>query len=265
MELLSERSREALVEGLDVALAKMPPDEMVGFLADLLLAAGADRDHLKQRLATLLAMQFGRRSEQSTTEQLDMFAEALRTAAERTSASTDSATETNPGDGPAETATEIIERTNADVAALAAEQRAQRNAERKARREAAKLALKQGEVEGSVPWPTHLPIREETASVPEADLCCADCGVDRRIIRHETSWRLEYTTTTEVVVTRLPVLACANHHGGPVTVPVPPKPVDKGQMGFSLAAYVLWLRITHNLPVRRIAEMMRAQGVPVSE
>jgi transposase len=85
------------------------------------------------------------------------------------------------------------------------------------------------------------------------------------VIRYETSWRLEYKTTAEVVVTRRPVVGCQSHHGGPVTAPVPPKPVDNGQLGFSLAARLLWLRCTHNLPVRRLAEMMQAEGVPVSE
>jgi transposase len=36
-------------------------------------------------------------------------------------------------------------------------------------------------------------------------------------------------------------------------------------MGFTLAARLLWLRLTHNLPVRRLAEMMQAEGIPVSE
>ena len=149
------------------------------------------------------------------------------------------------------------------MAALAAEQRERRKAELEARRAAQQLERSQGGA--PVPWPTHLPVREVTLELPEDQRFCDDCGKERPIIRYEISWRIEHTTTTEVVVTYLPVAACASRHGGPVTVPAPPKPVDKGKMGFSLAARLLWLRITHNLPVRRIAEMMKAESVPVSE
>ena len=63
IQLIKERSRDALVEGLDTALTDMEHDEAVSFLADLLLAMGADRDHLKARLVALLAARFGRSSE----------------------------------------------------------------------------------------------------------------------------------------------------------------------------------------------------------
>lgn len=72
-------------------------------------------------------------------------------------------------------------------------------------------------------------------------------------------------TTTEVVVTKTPILACSSHHGGPVCEPVEPKPVDGGRMGFSLAAQILYWRFTHNLPVGRIVEMLQVEGAPVSE
>jgi len=266
IQLIKERSRDALVEGLDTTLTGMKHDEAVAFLADLILAMGADRDHLKARLASLLATKFGRSSEKSSTDQLDLFAEALRIVEGDTPSDEPSDEGTDePEPDPTVAAAQLIEQTNAEVSALVAQQRQQRKAEREARRAARELARAQGE--GDATWPTHLPIRQVYLELPEAQRICGDtdCELERKILRHETSWRLEYTTTTEVVVTYLPVAACPSHHGGPVTVPVPPKPVDKGRIGFSLAAQLLWLRITHNLPVRRIAEMMQAEGVPVTE
>jgi hypothetical protein len=61
------------------------------------------------------------------------------------------------------------------------------------------------------------------------------------------------------------VRACPHHHGGPVIAPVPPKPVDKGHLGFGLAAQAIYLRYSHNLPIRRIADMLADDLVPVSE
>jgi len=267
IQLIKERSRDALVEGLDTALTDMGHDEAVLFLADLLLAMGADRDHLKARLAGLLAARFGRSSEKSSAEQLDLFAEALRVVEGDTSSSSDSDSPTDePAPDPAAVAAELIEQTNAEVTALVAEQRAQRKAAREAQRAARQL--EQDDKAGKpVTWPTNLPVREETLELPEDQRVCPDreCELLLEIIRYETSWRLEHTTKTEVVVTRIPVAACPSHHGGPVTLPVPPKPVDGGRLGFSLAARLLWLRTTHNLPVRRIAEMLGADNVPVSE
>lgn len=266
--LLQERSRDALIEGLNSVLTDMGQsplqEEAVAFLADLLLAAGADRDHLKQRLVALLSGQFGSRSEKSSSEQLELFAQALRIATGKDPTSTDEADETASAPTSPKTAAEIIEQTNTEIAAETEAQRQARKASRQARREAARLdaAANGGTV---VPWPTHLPNHEETLDVPAEHRYCDDCGVERQVIGHETSWRLEYTTTVEVAITHTPVVACGSHHGGPLAAPVPPKPVDKGQLGFSLAAHILWLRITHNLPVRRISEMMQAEGAPVSE
>lgn len=263
IELLSQRSREALVEQLNTAFSTMAPDELVAFLADLLLTAGADRDHLKARLASLLSTQFGRRSEKSSADQMDLFAVALRVAAQAAVPTVSAPSVETPTETPTQAAARLIERTNAEIEVLVETERAQRKAAQEAKKAAQQLETTQNPDE--VPWPGHLPVREETLPVPPAHQVCDDCQQERQVIRHETSWRIEYKTTAEVVVTRLPVVACKSHHGGPLATPVPPKPVDKGQMGFSLAARLLWLRTTHNLPVHRLAEMMQSEGLPVSE
>ena len=266
IQLIKERSRDTLVEGLGTALTDLDHDEAVSFLADLILAMGADRDYLKARLVALLATKFGRRSEKSSAEQLNLFAEALRIVEGDASSSSDSTDESagEPTPDPAAVAAELIEQTKTEMTALAAERRAQRKAAREAQRAARQLE-KDDKTGKPVPWPTHLPIQENTLELPEDKRICDDCGKERNIIGYETSWRLEHTTKTEVVVIHIPVAACPSHHGGPVTLPVPPKPVDGGRLGFSLAARLLWLRTTHSLPVRRITEMLGADKVPVSE
>lgn len=262
LELLQERSREALIDRLGLTLDGLEPHDLHAFIADLLLTAGADRDRLKSQLAQLLASRFGQRSEKSSKDQLDLFAEILRVFSETKSGEA-SSDEPGADKAPSAAAAALIAQTDADVEREAAEARALRKAEREVRHAAAKL--ERANNDDAPRWPEHLPVRHETIDPSEPLQRCDDCGEPRKVLRHEVSWRMEYRTTAEVVVTHLPVLACPSHHGGPVQEPVPPKPVDKGQLGFSLAARIIWYRTTHNLPVRRIAEMLHAQRVPVSE
>ena len=183
IELLKERSREALIERFEASLTEMDTDHAATFFADLFLTLGADRDHLKERLASLLATQFGRRSEKSAPDQLDLFAEILRIQAAAAVAAT-AADPTDEEAEPAAAAAAIIERTDAEIAALTAEKRANRAKERAARRAA--LALEGAKDKDSVPWPTHLPMREETLPVAAEHVHCADseCALERQIIRY---------------------------------------------------------------------------------
>ena len=263
LDLLQERSRDALIDSLGATLSGLEQEDVAAFIADLLLTVGADRDQLKARLSKLLGSRYGRISEKSSKDQLDLFAEMLRVVREHTTGVEAASNDAGHDDDPAAVAAALIDQTNAEVEQEAAEARARHNAEREARREAAKLERASNPDAGR--WPEHLPVRHVTVEPSESLQSCDDCGGARKVLRHETSWRLEYRTLAEVVVTHLPVLACPSHHGGPVQEPVPPKPVDKGQLGFSLAARIIWLRTTHNLPVRRIAEMLQAEGMPVSE
>lgn len=260
VELLQERSRDALIERLDAAVEGLEHDELLDFVADLLLTLGADRDQLKDRVVQLLTSRYGRSSEKSSEEQLQLFSKILRVVQEPATdeGGESSSPEEEPGPTPAETAASLIEQTNADIAAEKAEQRRRKDEEREARRQAMELERSDGSE--STPWPDHLPVEHVYLDVPE-DLA----SEEHEVIRHETSWRLERETQVKVVVTHSPVLARRDHVGGPISLPVPPKPVDKGRLGFSLAAYILWLRTVHNLPVRRIVEMLVAEGAPVSE
>lgn len=265
IDLLKERSRDALVERLGALMQQMSPEESVAFLADLLLTMGADRDYLKQRLIDLTASRFGRSSEQSSADQLLLFKAALRNALGPPSTEpeiqAESASEAKP---VTPSAAELIAQTDQEIEAEKAVQKAKAAQARIARREAMRLdAEKNGGAQAS--WPTHLPREEITHPVPPEHCTCPDCGQARDIIGYDSSWRLEYRTQGVVVVDKLPVVACRRHHGAPQSAPVAPKPVDKGHLGFSAASWLLFLRLTHNLPVARIAEMMQAEGVPVSE
>lgn len=261
--LLGARSRDAIRARLLEATSTLGDDAFIELIVELLLQSGLDRDRLKQRVADLISARFGRSSEKSSDVQLALFARLIESmdgeaiAAEPDSDADSDASVAKP-DLPA-----LMAQTEADIDALVEQQRQAKREERERRREAKKEARAKGE---QVPtWPSHLPMREVVREVPDTAKRCDDCQEPRQIIDYSISWRLEYTTEAEVVVTKTPIVACGRHHGGPVTEPVEPKPVDGGRMGFTLAARVLYLRYSQNLPVCRVVEMLSAEGVPVSE
>jgi len=228
-------------------------------MVNLLLRSNLDRKGLKQRVADLLAARFSKSSEKVSDEQLALFAQLIQSIdGEKRDAATDTNERVDKPSVP-----DVMAQTEAEILALVAQQRQAKKEEQERRRQAKMAARANGEQPES--WPLHLPMREVVREVPEYAKVCDTCDVERQIIAYETSWRLEYTTTTEVVVTKTPVLACGSHHGGPVTEPVESKPVDGGRMGFTLAGRILYLRYTQNLPVCRVVEMLQADGVPVSE
>ena len=263
VELLQERSRDALIQRLAAAVDGLEHDELLSFVADLILTLGADRDQLKERLIRLVTSRYGHSSEKSSAEQLQLFDRILRAVqgsedTENAEGDESSSPDEESGPSPSEAAAAVIAQTNADIEAAKAERRQRQKEEREARRRARELERSDGSE--SVPWPEHLPVEHVYVDVPEGL-----ASGEHEVIRHETSWRLEYETKIKVVVTHIPVLARRDHVGAAISLPVPPKPVDKGRLGFSLAARILWLRTVHNLPVRRIEEMLNAEGAPVSE
>ena len=254
--VLAERSRDALLERLTAASASLELPELLAFLADVLAASGADRDHLKAKLADMLAARFGQSSERSSSDQLALFAEAVVRM---------QGADAPAQDVPAVSVPEILSTTQSDIDELVRARRLKHRADQE-RRRAERAAAKAAEgVDTQVPWPSHLPIREETIDVSDDALACPDCRKERAVLRKETSWHIERKVSTEVVLTHRIVRACASHHGGPVIAPVPPKPVDKGHLGFDLAAWAIYLRFSHNLPIRRIAEIFAAERLPISE
>jgi len=258
--ILGEHSREALRARLFEFTSSLDGDAFLDLVVDLLLQSNLDRDRLKQRVAALIASRFGKSSEKASDAQLALFAKLIESIAGEDLASSVG----GPKEAVAEpNLSELMAQTEAEIQALVQQQREAKNEEQQRRRQARKEAQANGEASES--WPSNLPVREEIRDVPDDAQLCDDCGEARQIIGYSTSWRLEYTTNTEVVVTKTPVVACGSHHGGPVTEPVEPKPVDGGRMGFTLAARILYLRYTQNLPVCRIVEMMNAEGVPLSE
>lgn len=257
--LLGEHSRDAIRARLLDVTTSLGSDAFLELMVDLLLQSNLDRDRLKQRVANLIASRFGKSSEKASDKQLALFARLIE-AIDGKDIDTDSA-----GDESADepNLSDLMAQTEAEINALVDQQRQAKKEERERRRQAKQEAHAKGEQPEN--WPGNLPVREEIRDVPEHSRDCDDCGEERQVIRYETSWRIEYETSAEVVVTKTPVLACRSHHGGPITEPVEPKPVDGGQMGFTLAARILYLRYSQNLPVRRVVEMLQTDGVPVSE
>lgn len=258
--ILAEHSRDAIRARLLDVTASLGNDAFLELMVDLLLQSNLDRDRLKHRVAALVASRFGKSSEKATGAQLALFAKLMEAidGEDATSANDSSDEPVAEPDLPA-----LMAQTETEIDALVKQQRQAKKEERQRRRQAQQEARANGGRSQS--WPTHLPKREVVREVPEHAEVCESCEEPRQVIGYETSWRLEYTTQTEVVVTKTPVLACKSHHGGPVAETVEPKPVDGGRMGFTLAARVLYLRYSQNLPVCRVVEMLSADGVPVSE
>lgn len=257
--ILGEQSRDAIRTRLLDVTTSLGSDAFLELMVDLLLQSNLDRDRLKQRVADLIASRFGKRSEKASDEQLALFAQLIQSIEGKDGdADTDSKEAVAEPDLP-----ELMAQTETEIEALVEQQRQAKKEERERRRQAKQEARAKGEQPQS--WPPHLPMREVFRDVPDYARLCDDCGEPRQIIGYKTSWRLEYKTQVEVVVTKTPIVACGSHHGGPLTEPVEPKPVDGGRMGFTLAARCLYLRYSQNLPVCRVVEMLNTDGVPVSE
>jgi transposase len=273
--LLTERDRSVMLARLTSAAALVPMPELLVYFVDVLLLAHQDRDRLKLRVAHLLAAPFRRTSEQSSAEQLALFAKAVEVLTPEPSppagSSPTDAAEVEPSCAPptkaptdipallAETERQIREQVERELLERKTELSRQR-----AVRAAARAAGASAEA-GS--WPKNLPIREVVLDVDPAELCCPDpdCGCERQVVRRETSWHIERELNVWVVLTHRLVRACGAHHGGPVIAPLPPKPVDKGHLSFDVAAHAIYLRYSHNLPIRRIVDMLADELVPVSE
>jgi len=260
--LLEERSREALLARVTEATNTLDRDELVAFLVDVLSRFGSNVDRLKDRVNALLAERYRPTSERSSAEQLAMFAATIAAIRDESAHGTAGSAEPKP-DVPA-----LIDQTNEEIKAIEARKREQRRAEREQRRAAKQAAKDAAKAEGTTAqgsWPTNLPLEEETVDVEIGACTCPDCHCERVVIKQETTWRIERRVTATVVLTHRLTRACPSHHGGPVTAPVPPKPVDKGHIGFSLAAYAIFLRFAHNLPIHRVSEILSAEGVEMSE
>jgi transposase len=273
-DLLAGRDRSAMGALVVGAIGTMPLPELLALLVDVILMANQDRDLLASKVAHLLAVPFRRSSERSSEQQLALFAKAIEALKPAPAASAGPASDANSAPAAEPPPTEPMP----DIPALLAETqrqieekverlRLEKEAERKKRRAAQCADRGSSAAKEAVPWPTHLPIREVEVDVDPAELDCADmdCDCQRQVIRKETTWHLEREVQSSVVVTHRLVRACPHHHGGPVIAPVPPKPVDKGHLGFGLAAQAIYLRYSHNIPIRRIADMLADDLVPVSE
>jgi transposase len=282
VELLGDRTQDDVLAHLNGS--GLTDKEQITLLAELLVLTQQDKDRLKDRLATLLASRFGHSSEKASKDQMVLFAEALRvspTAATSEPAKTDAGPPAAepPADGGAGNAemvvapkpaprpdlVALIERTDWEIATLVGAKRAEAQKERERRKRAQQQARAAGETTTDTPWPDHLPVEEVFIFVDE--LACPDpeCGEERARLRFETTWRLEEVHSYKIVVIHREVVACRHHHGAPESPPLPPTIVPKGHLGLALSVRILWLRISQNLPICRIVEMLAADGVAVSE
>ncbi len=100
----------------------------------------------------------------------------------------------------------------------------------------------------------------------EADCVCATCRTPKVVIGEELSEQYDYEpASVRVLVHARQKLACPACREGVVVAPAPAKVVEKGLATASLIGYVLVSKFTDHLPLYRQAEMLRRQGVDLSE
>jgi len=258
-------SRDALRARLLPVLAELPPDEAMNLLMDILWVWQADRNQLTARLRHLITERYGSKSEKSTLDQLMLFSNVLKVLSDDQKPTRQAKDDSEEGTTSSELDA-LAQQTQDEIDALKKKRAEEKAAARKAAQEERDRQKRDGTGNPGA-WPEHLPIREVVLDPPAHLRCCddPDCDRERVVVRYETSWVLARDITNFVLLHKIPVLACASHHGGPVQAEVPPKPVKGGRIGFSLAAHILYLRITQNLPTRRIVEMLASEGMPVTE
>jgi transposase len=235
-------------------LAKRLELDQEAFLAEIVAVVRSyqtDLGRLRDRVNELLRAKFGRTSEAADSRQVRMFDLILQQLDVGTA----------PDDMPSVAA--VKEATDARIAELEAIGKAARKAALEADKERRK-ALKgtKGRQRGRE-IPKGYEVVHETI-LP--DTCtCGHCGGALKEIREDVSWTFEREVRVFVKVVHRPVMACKHGHGGPVTAPMPDKPVDKGHLGFSLAAWCLYLRFSRQIAIGQIVTLLAAESLTISE
>jgi hypothetical protein len=282
----------AIIAGL---VDKATPGEIQGLWLNSLVHWNQRCDELNREVAKLSRRPYERSSEKTTSMQCLMFdrfrdiaklkAEGSReepiTAGGRESPPPDAIPATIPEEmeknpsltdpGLLRSAVEVMENTKRAYEELDIKKKLERALEQEARRKKREEAKKREDSEPSdpkpceVPWPAHLRVETRFQEVPPELRSCGGCGETRTTARHERNWQIEVRVEAYVVDNHRPVLTCRCRQLAPVTVPVPPKPLEKSPVGMSVAAEIVSLRSAHQTPVRQITGMLNANGVPVSE
>ncbi|HSR16036.1 MAG TPA: IS66 family transposase, partial [Gemmatimonadales bacterium] len=114
---------------------------------------------------------------------------------------------------------------------------------------------------------SHLRSREEIHDVPPDQRVCPDCGVEFTALGSQDSEQIDWQVQlTRIVHRRLRYRrACTCPGQRTVTAPPAPKVIPKGHFTAGFCARLLYLKFVLGLPVHRIAKMLAAEGLSVSE
>jgi len=115
---------------------------------------------------------------------------------------------------------------------------------------------------GRKPLPADLP-REKVEILPaESEQRCETCNSKKVVIGHEVSEVIEYVPASFLVKEiRRAKMACPKCEEGVVVAPVADKVIEKGRPGPGLVAHTLTLKYAEHLPLTRIAEVFRRDGL----
>jgi transposase len=184
----------------------------------------AENDKLRLLIQRLLRHQFGRRSEQLGTEQLQFGLEDLEQTVAENQAGQDAADAADAAKDP---------------------QRPRRQA--RANRNHGAL-------------PAHLPRYEVVIDIENRDCPC--CGGALHVIDELRTEQLDIVPAQlRVRVTRRPRYACRACEGAVVVAPAPERPIDGGMATEALVAHVVVSKFCDSLPLYRQAQMLARQGV----
>lgn len=181
----------------------------------------AEIDKLRLLIQRLLRHQFGRRSEQLSTEQLQLGLEDLEQSLAANQAAQDAA----------------------DAGAGKQRQRRETGSDRN---------------HGALP--AHLPRYEVLLDVARRDCPCCG-GVLHPIGELRSEQLDIVPAQLRVRVTRRPRYACRVCEGGVVVAPAPERPIDGGMATEALVAHVLVSKFCDSLPLYRQSKMLARQGV----
>lgn len=210
-------------------------DEALMQVMSLLVRLFDDNKQLQVRIAALLKAQFGRRSEQISAHQLDLFLKELENSAGQEDGATDQPNEPVDAD--------LYPPPEPEPEPPQPQRRPGRN----------KL-------------PDHLPHKRHEILVPEQERPCPVCGKERACIGHEVSEQLDFVPASFVVnVFEREKLACRVCEEHVVVAPKVCKVITGGLCGAGMLAHVLVCKYQDHLPLYRQSEIYQRQGVTVAE
>lgn len=113
--------------------------------------------------------------------------------------------------------------------------------------------------------PGNLP-RQRVVHEPAGILkICSHCDRSKQKIGEDVSEQIEYVPSSILVIEHVrPIYACPCCRGELVQAPRPPQPIEKGNAGPGLVAYVLTSKYADHLPLYRQEQILARHGLKIS-